>query len=522
VVQMTDAQGYSQPTDSLGRWAFIGVVLVIWLATVIVLGGTRSAWMDEFAIADMTSPDHSLAENFLAWKTEPHPPIYTFLMWGWRHLVNVDRNILSLRAFGILASLILAIVALWYWQHSRWPGIGIFAVLMASSPVIIFFPEETRSYFLSVFGGVYISLYFIRVWENDAQDSPKLADILIGSLGAALLTTHLISLLFLCMVFAVIGTRLLIARRWPWLRVTLAIAIVIIVPAIVVALSVLGALSSALGQFWITRRNLLGTAIEFPFMVGAPVLALVLLAPTWRRLFPEGRERSAFNLLCTTVACLLIIVFISIAKPMIVGRYLVGPVAAFIPACAVLLAWYVNERGYTVQSSGRLIPWFVVFSCFVAGVAAQTRFAPDTEWKRPAAALNSIGSCNGAIIPYVILNHPPDVRNNFRYDFEWYAPNHIFASATPAAISDAATQACPVRLWIAHQVRRYVSDGYKSAIQHTCDSGNLVGLAFGGGYLVVDRSAEDLIAKWRGGTVTPCRNIPLEDTYKDGFRQWIR
>jgi hypothetical protein len=489
--------------------------MIAWLAVVLALAATRSAWMDEFYIAHATDPRISLAANYSqSWSWEPHPPTYTFMLWLWRQVVEIENSIFSLRAFGIVVSTLLALGALVHWHKSKWPGLDVFAVLLFSAPTVLFFPQETRSYFLSVFGGVYCSLYFLRAWEHRAPDSPKPADAVVGFVGAALLGTHIISLAFGCLLFGVMGLGMIVMQRWAWLRLTVAISILVLAPTIaVVAVTVFNGLSEALGDFWITRRQLAHTVLELPWFVGAPVALTIALALWKRGEIKERREQAALGLILVIGAVVFALGCVSLIKPMLVSRYLSAPVAGLVPPCAMLITGFMDRHTVSLSRYGRW-PAAVVATvlCFAIGLAAlNDKVRPRSEWRRPAEALNAVPSCAGSVIPYVILNHPPHPNNIWRKNFEWYAPNHAFKPATPEVVSATSRQACPVRLWIADQFLHFVSDELKAAVHQTCLAGDRVGLGFGSGYLVVDANAVDMIAAW-GGRSIPCAEIPLEST----------
>jgi hypothetical protein len=200
---------------------------------------------------------------------------------------------------------------------------------------------------------------------------------------------------------------------------------------------------------------------------------------------------------------------LALIKPMLVPRYLAGPFASLAPAGAILLSRLLEIHGPRLRRYGAIALPLGIAASFGLGVASLNHVRTSTEWRRPAVALNGAAECNGATIPYLILNHPPDARNLWRRQYEWYAPNHNYQPALPEVLAQAAAQQCPVRLWIAHQVQRSVDPALKAAVNTTCAGGARVGLEFADGYLVVDQSAQGVIQAW-DGPVVPCDEMVIE------------
>jgi len=277
-------------------------------------GGSRSAWVDEFFMVNVTGPNTPWQDHYSdSWNREPHPPTYSMILWLWRQIVEVENSIFALRVVGVAITACAMIGALYYWRRSELPGFRAFAFVLFATAVLLYYPQETRSYFLGAIGGLY---------------------------------------------------------------------------------------------------------------------------------------------------------------------------------CATAL------------------PLGVALS-FALGVVSLNHIRLSTEWREPAVAVNAVAECDGATIPYLILSHPPDERNIWRSHYEWYAPNHDYQPALPEVLAQAATQQCPVRLWIAHQVQRGVDPALKAAVSATCAGGARVGLEFADGYLVVDESAQGVIQSW-DGPVVPCDEMVIE------------
>lgn len=497
-------------------WGFALGLFVIWLGIVIAIGVTRSAWMDEFFMVNVTGPDTPWQTHYAeSWSREPHPPTYSMVLWLWRQFVDVQGDIFAVRAVGIVITALALILALIYWRRSNLPGFRAFAFVLFTTPVLLYYPQETRSYFLSAIGGLYAALFFLKAALDPPDGKPTWRDGAIGFIGAALLGTHLTSLMFACLLFGIAGLYMIATKRWAWLRLSVLVGVLALGPSIaLVALSIFGGVSAVLSGFWITRRDLLNTVLELPRFIGAP-LVLVGALTLLRFRKPESRkienryEKAALLCALAIAASVLALGVLSLVKPMLVPRYLAGPFAALAPEGAILLSSLLELnagkfRGYSVplMSAG-------IALSFVLGVVSLNHIRLSTDWRQPAIALNGVAECNGATIPYLILNHPPDERNLWRSHYEWYAPGHNYQPAFPAAIAEASAQQCPVRLWIAHQVQRGVDPALKAAVASTCAGGERVGLEFADGYLVVDQSASAMIEAW-DGPVVPCDQMVIE------------
>lgn len=502
--------------DARQDWGFALGLFAIWLGIVIAIGVTRSAWMDEFFMVNVTGPDTPWQTHYAqSWNREPHPPTYSMILWLWRQFVDVEGNIFAVRAVGIAITAMAMILALFYWRRSKLPGFRAFAFVLFTTPVLLYYPQETRSYFLSAIGGLYCALFFLNAALDPPDGKPNWRDGVIGLIGAALLGTHLTSLMFACLLFGIAGLYMIATRRWEWLKLSVLVGVLALGPSIVlVAMTIFGGVSAVLSGFWITRRDLLNTVLELPRFIGAP-LVIVGAFTLLRFRKPESRkienpyEKAA--LLCTLAiaASVFVLGVLSLIKPMLVPRYLAGPFAALAPAGAILLSRLLEIHGPRLQRFAAVGLPVAVAASFGFGVLSLNHIRLSTEWREPAVALNGASQCNGATIPYLILNHPPDERNLWRSHYEWYAPNHNYQPAFPEAIAQAAAQQCPVRLWIAHQVQRGVDPAFKAAVNTTCAGGDRVGLEFADGYLVVDQSASAMIEAW-DGPVVPCGEMVIE------------
>jgi hypothetical protein len=497
------------------RWLLVAALGTAWLVSVLAIGLTRSAWLDEFFMVQVTDPKVSwLTYLHGLWRSEPHPPLYSIMLWMWRNAVAVDHDIFRLRAFGVLLSIPLALGALLYWRWAQRSGLVIFALILFTAPAFLFYPQEARSYFLSAFGGLYLSLYLLRVFEGSGPSEPALPDLGACALAAFLLGTHAISLAYACLMFGLAGVVMLFTKRWRWFWASFGVSAAVLVPIIIfVAFTVFGALSTSLGRFWLTRFELMRTIILLPVLAGAPVLCTLVLAVFRRRELTQETQRAAMAVAIAAILAIVAFCAASLWRPIVTAKYLVAPVAGLAPPAAVLLnAVLCLHPQWTAGRPLRLA--FAAFCSLALGLAAADTVRIRSDWRTPAAALNAVSSCDGALVPYLILNQDPQslARNptGWGYYFAWYAPNHRFAPALPQTLRDAAVQTCPVRAWIGQIYARHLPPGYRAAISEICADGQRVGLAYLDGYLVVDASAQDVVKAWRGAVV-PCAQMQVEN-----------
>ncbi|MDB5641363.1 MAG: putative rane protein [Hyphomicrobiales bacterium] len=503
-----DEQPFKRATPSNDRAANLALLglFATWIAIIIFQGVTRSGWMDEFFTAIVTDPHIPWQEHLPVWKTEPHPPTYSFVLWSYRHVVDFGQSMIALRSFGLALSILLAIGALAYWRWRKWPGLPLFAFFMFTSPSLEYFPQETRSYFLTAFGGIYAILYLFSAFENEAPDRPRGPDIAVGIAAAAMLSVHLLSIVFVAILFVLAAFAMAKQRRWAWLTTTTVIGLLIVGPAIAVtAVTIHDALASTMKAFWITRWQLFITVYSLPFATGAPIVFTLLWALRNRDKLHDRPARIAAGLAAAIIVSVLVMGCLSLIKPMLVVRYLCAPMAALAPVCAILLhslvTWPKNKPSFAEAAKYTA----VAIAAFASGMF-NADLSQKSDWYTPAQALNNARSCATAVIPYLILNHDPDPANIWWRNFEWYAPGHAFNAATPDVQEAAAAQPCSIKLWAAHRVPYSIPVAYRDAIARTCAQTSSTALIFVDGFLIVDNQDRATIQSWRGET-TPCEDM---------------
>lgn len=221
------APGPLSPAQRVGA-ALPGAVIVTALALVVRLSTltVQSLWLDE------AYTDHLVHLGFGSMlstipKTESTPPLYYMIVWGWTHIFGYSE--FALRSVSALAG--AAIVTVGYVLAGRLGGhraAVIAGVLLALSPLMIWFSQEARAYSLATLLATGTVLCVIRYL--DTLDGRWLAGwAATAALGVC---THY----FVAFIVAP-ELVLLIWRRRSDRRVQVALALVIVVMIALVPLA---------------------------------------------------------------------------------------------------------------------------------------------------------------------------------------------------------------------------------------------------------------------------------------------
>jgi hypothetical protein len=482
-------------------------LLLVWITICTGWALVRPGWMDEFITSAWTDPRASYGDLWQFWQADPHPPAYYALLREWRGLVPADpHNLFAMRAFGLIVSLLSAAAALWYWSASGRKGLWIYALLLLSAPATLYFPNEARSYFMSLGGGALLSIYFLNAAE---RRTPRIYDILAGAVGAVLCATHMVSLLFAGFALTVLFLLTLRSHSRAWMWRTIGILVCVLGPVcLFVAATILPGLLSAIGSFWITRHETLRTPILFPLWVGIPLACAIALG-LWRaRSVPQdGQIRASLLWLATIVAFLATALVVAMIKPFLMPRYLTA-VCSALAAPATILIYAALPRLAASFDASSTRRYALASGAFVIGVAMAnfTATSGRGDFKTANDAIASLPVCRDAEIPFVIDAIVPEAPGPWAPMFEWYGPNQQYSPASAETLARVRDQACPVRLWLAQYEPRYLSTEATEAV-HTACEGNRIALSLAHGFLIVDGDAQDLIDAWRGGK-RACSAVP--------------
>jgi uncharacterized membrane protein len=183
----------------------------------------QSLWMDE-TFTDTIVAHRSIAGVLSAIRaTESTPPLYYLLTWAWTHLVG-DESAAMLRAPGAVAG-VLSVPAAYLALRRLIGSAGAMAaaVLVATSPLLVYYSLDARAYSLLVLTSI------LSLWALGALlEAPSRRRWAAWTLAAAALCwTHYFG------AFVVLGEVVVLWWRLPQSRTALAAAVIAL--AIVVA-----------------------------------------------------------------------------------------------------------------------------------------------------------------------------------------------------------------------------------------------------------------------------------------------
>ena len=472
---------------------------------VVGLAVCREGWMDEFITYTYTNPLRSAFDLYTAyWAGEPSAPTYYLALWAWRKLIPPFGDLASVRLLSVLASLLLIATSLLAYDRLVRSRLGVFAAFLLCSPPLIFFAEEARSYVFSFFGGVFIGIAFLAALssEHGAEGRSLFTIALTGAFGSLLCSVHLVSVMvaaFCLLSLAAIAMR---RRDWRIAILSAALAAFALLPGAAPTLLLTSGVPSAVKVFWITRWFVLQSILWLPALLGVPTVVLIVtvISNRWiKRASLEPLLRPAIYALATAFAFLLLAFVFSMLKPVLTLRYLAAWVGFLIPATAFVAAWAISE----LSQSWKKVAVFAVIPCLIADTAAAlaTPHHPGA-WREPGLYVRSLPSCRSTVIPVVLLTFVP-AEGAWADMFAWYAggPDR-FVPATEENLNRAAAQSCPVRLWAAHLIPRYLSPAVQNAFVKSCQDNAVEVLTFDGGYLFVDAADREALSHWTGSRST--------------------
>jgi hypothetical protein len=466
----------------------------------------RGGWMDELSSFSFTDPAQSVAAlNKSSWAADSHAPTYYFVLRLWRILVAPLSGLIAIRSLSIVAAFALAIAAVYAYGAFVRGRVCFFVVLLLTSPVVIFYAQEARSYVFSVFGGVFLGIMFLACLAKERLKKSRFIMVaLTGFLGGLLCSVHIISVLTAAFFLGCLGAIALWQRQWRIVTLAGILIGLTALPGVAVTLLLTTGVQSGLKSIWITRMVVLETFVWLPAFVGLPTLVLAF-ALLWKRafalsLFGNPVLRPAFYALGAACIFVAVVSVMATVKPFLTLRYLAAWAGFMIPATALLV------ESVWQQSNLRLARYatIAIVACFVVDTAA-AMISPhhQGDWRTPGNYVKSILECRDATIPIALLTFVPAEKEikTWSYFFAWYADNaDRFVPATEANLDRAATQACPVRLWLGHIRPRYLSNEVLTAVATTCDRGAIDALEFDSGYLFVAHS--DRMPQWAGSRTT--------------------
>ena len=448
------------------------------------------------------------------WVGEPHAPTYYFLLWAWRKLVTPLPALFAMRLFSFAAALVLAVGAVYVYGRLVRSRLSVFTVFLLSSPALLFYAEEARSYVFSLFGGVYLGIMFLASLSMERKETSRFIGVAVtGAIGGLLCSVHLVSVLTLaCLLF---GLAVIAARLWLWQISLLAGAMIvfIILPGTMTTLLFTSGVQKDIQSFWITRHDELEALVSLPVLVGLPsfiLIATVLGSRALRSTLYDTHLRAAIYALALATVFVCLVGGFSLLKPVLTLRYLTAWAGFIIPAMAVIAEATIEQM--SLRSKKLAIPIVLICVGVDTAAALASPYHPG-EWRAAGTFVQSIPECRNSIIPVALLTFvPQDAEEMSKWSdmFAFYAgePNR-FVPANAANLDREVSQPCPIRLWAAHLRPRYLSNAVLSALAKTCQREDVDVLKFDRGYLFVAASNHAASVRWSGSRTT-CPNLMNE------------
>ena len=346
------------------------------LSCMFALAAMRGVWLDELWTLWLTGHDLPLGETFVRrWSFEPHPPLFYFWIWSVRHVMP---TIVPLLRCSNLVGLILLLgagaVARRHGADRRF--LTLYMLLVVSSPVIVVYFGELRSYFLqaTLLAGLVLLLERVHFAAADLarRDGELAAAIVVWMLLASNL--HYLTA---AVCLTTVGMEALNQiRRWRLRFAGLLIgamlaAILCLVAPLRHYLS-LQPLSSPMEVS--NARGYLVMGFMIAVGAGANIVALVFAV---RGLWGAARGGQATALTYTIEIALVILVVaiafttLNLSKHFLVPRYVLQLVALG----AAPVAWCA--RG----GFGRRWFWLVPVNALLLATAAVAIQGPNKRWE---------------------------------------------------------------------------------------------------------------------------------------------
>jgi hypothetical protein len=362
--------------------AAVAVTLLAALARLPTLG-QQSYWLDEGYTVRLLRMSFSGMLHAIP-RTESTPPLYYALAWGWTRIFG-DAEF-GLRSLSALAGIATAPVAWAIARRLAGPrAAAIAGLLVAVSPLLVWFSQEARSYALATLLAT-VSVLCVVGWLQGERDGWLGGWALAAALGLA---THY----FVAFIVAPELVLLWRGRRAARRRLVAAVALVAIVGCALVPLALAqrgtghadyiaqGALATRVLQ--VPKQLLLGYASPGQVLTASLAAAAVLIGAVWPlAIDAEARARAAVPLVVGVAA---------VAVPMVLAVLGIDflDTRNLLPALPVL--WIAGSVGFAAPRGwprgGVLALALAVISvAVVVLVDATPRYQRD-DWRGAAAAL---------------------------------------------------------------------------------------------------------------------------------------
>lgn len=463
----------STPAPSVrAQLAALSVIAPLALALRLYGLGSESIWLDEATsifLARLSIPD------LIRWTAvDIHPPLYYIKLHFWLALGDGEAQV---RLLSVLCGLV-SVVALYALAQRLLGQRAAFAaaLLLAVSPLHVWYSQETRMYAMLAMWGLLSTYYMVRaLWDDSPWAWPAYALCAAASMYTHYYTVFI--LLFQNVAAAyVIGRRdrpVPPARRWLATQVFVAIAFLPWLPVM------LDQVSSG-GGGWVARAGVPGigalASVAANFTLGPDIQ---LYAPLLRRLTyalfavlviagsasPLLRTSPVSPASASVILSMLYLGLpigaawlISQVKPLYSLRYLLP----FLPPYYILIGQGLEVARQIVPQRARGIVWAGLLGLLVAsglwGVAASANTEQVADWRSIARHVVT-GAQAGDLVLFVPgwNDKPFDYYARGRVDVQGRTPLPIDPDAIPELIAE--NTRGRTRLWLVQAEGHYADPG---------------------------------------------------------------
>jgi mannosyltransferase len=346
--------------------------------------GLRSFWLDEadsvtFAKASMTDLLTLFNRNTASVETL-NMSLYYVVLHFWLAIGETEARVRLLSVlFGIATVMPVFLVGR---RLAGRRGGALAAFVYATSAFTLRYDQEARAYTLFMLASISLTWLLLRA---DSERSWQ-RWLVYGVVAGVGLYIHFF------MVFVLLShlTWLIATRSLPPLRQALAAAVPIAIAAVPLPFNIL-ANPNSLSWIQPLRADTIGDVVQT--LAGNPVAALALVGLAGVAVARRGPQSRALWLIAAAAAVpMLAIVAISLAKPLLVGRYL----AASVPPLAILAGVGLSTLRSPRIRSAAILGYAVLAAATLVLVYAR----PETEDWRDAGAWVAQSATQGDAIIY--------------------------------------------------------------------------------------------------------------------------
>ena len=353
---------------------------------------------------------------------DTNPPLHYAFLNLWIGLVGTSEAWVRLPAAMASALAVPIAYALGRSVLGRRAGL-LGAVLLAFSPLALAHGQEARGYAFLMLTNAVALLAVARHWRHGRHAAGArrllwpMTTVLAVILGVQL---HFTAILFAAALFGAVGIVLLATRPLPLREFTLWLVAGAIAGAVSLwqVLDAM-ALSAAPGTAWIWPLGPWTLGVFVTDFVGGPRLplqwmgvaaALPVCGVVGLALLrhPPGRRAAWLVLVVAPALFLLLLLGVSLARPLLISRYGLWLV---VPLCLLVAHAAVAPRG-----AMRALAIAAIVFAWGSGFLAQRFASPRDDWPRLAAALRADQGCSGPVVfgpfssPVGLVHYAPALR----------------------------------------------------------------------------------------------------------------